>query len=316
MPDAQGKRRASCGKQRLKQIVRKIIQRFRDSKFNLIQRKIDSIQAYHDLRIRQVAGYLADPRRNTRWGTLIPQAIAEPALSRIEPAAKRPHSLRRQPGVENLRKARFVEVFSPTPSLLERSDPPPADFMPQHRLSISQSDRQEAVSTSKPLLVPDSIVQGHKLSYDVSDLQEALTASKPLTNAGEDALDDLYFKLTEHLREPADETESVLPGRMFPKPRRRPDSPYPGYCYPEPSYPERSQSRRAGGVFDGKGRASMVAARETLYRPVSDTSRTGQLFRIDSRGEFVSVEEEEAAEEYVEETATERKVRLGELGWI
>ncbi|KAG4436807.1 hypothetical protein IFR05_007697 [Cadophora sp. M221] len=344
MSDTQGKWRAKWGKRHLKEVVENLIQRFRSSKYNLIQRKRDSIKAYQDLRDRQVSGYLANPRRNSRWGTPIPQVIVEePTLSRNSPAENQPHSLRRQHGAENLRlgPARFVEAFSPPLSLLERSGPRPARFQPQNRLSLSPPDRQDAASSSKHLVVPDSLVPDRILSYDHSDLQQALSASRPLTDADEYALDDLYFQITEHLHEPAVENEPVPPGRMFPLPRRRPDSPYPGYYYPEPTstasssldgsylnpaypestYPERSQSRAAGGAFGGEmsGPNNMIDARETLYRPMSDTSRTGPLFRIDSSGEFVSMdppEEQEEVEEFVEETATERKVRLGAPGWI
>ncbi|KAL2075467.1 hypothetical protein VTL71DRAFT_410 [Oculimacula yallundae] len=184
------------GKRRLREIVRKLIQRFKESKNNLIQRKRNSILAYRALRNANVAGFLANPQRNTRWGTLIPQAIAvQLDIPRSPPRNEQDAAVsERRLETPHPRGAGFVEEFSPTRSLIQRSDSPPGDF-----------------------------VRNHTFAYRATDLQTALSASRLPTDPQEDEMDDLYFILMAHVHEPMEESEPLLPGRRHPTPRRRPD---------------------------------------------------------------------------------------------
>ncbi|KAH7342616.1 hypothetical protein BKA65DRAFT_586583 [Rhexocercosporidium sp. MPI-PUGE-AT-0058] len=133
-----------------------------------------------------MAGYFADRRRNTRWGTLTSQAITE--------------------------ELDLPQSLPPNNSPPERGRP--ANTGPRGlrcpRPSYVASDLQVTLFASRPLSVREQ-----RLSYTASDLQDTLSTFRPLTDAGADALDGFYFELTDHLHEPADEIERLL-GRRNP----------------------------------------------------------------------------------------------------
>ncbi|CZT51985.1 uncharacterized protein RSE6_13216 [Rhynchosporium secalis] len=277
----------SRGKKRFRELVQKLIKRFKDSPYNLIQRKRDSILAYHAVRIDNVDGYLANPRRCSRWGTLIPQEIAE--VLQIPRDSTRGDLLTlpgRRGAISGPRGARFTEVFSPSASLRERSEPPPDDFV------------------RKP-----------QSSYGTAGLQVALSAARSLTepreNENGDDDDDLYSMLMAHVNTPTDEDEPLLPKSQ--------SSPHPRHLNQNSKTGQWRAAGDSATMFVRDGMRSLLTPITPESTPADflfDASRTSIPSSMKRKDHISDLRREYSGPDTPQETQHDSNAKEGRPGWM